>query len=59
MSAVGYDHKSLCFERQQSRALRRMEWEGRVKPLTPWSALLARGAGALALASVAAAILIH
>ncbi|MBV9550664.1 MAG: hypothetical protein JO256_13430 [Alphaproteobacteria bacterium] len=59
MSACGYDHKSLFFERQQSLELRGMEWEGRIKPLTPWSALIARGAGALVLLGGAALMLIH
>jgi hypothetical protein len=59
MSACGYDHKSLFFERQQSLGLRRMEWEGRIKPLTPWSALIMRAAGALVLLSTAAVMLVH
>ena len=59
MSATGYDHKSLFFERQQSLELRRMQWEGRIKPLTPWSALIMRGAGALVLLSTAAVVLVH
>jgi hypothetical protein len=59
MSAAGYDHKSLFFERQQSLELRGMEWEDRVRPLTPWSTLIARGAGAAVLLTAAAAMLIH
>ena len=59
MSACGYDHKSLFFERQQSLELRGMEWEGRVQPLTPWGTLIARGAGAALLFGAAAAVLIH
>ena len=59
MSAAGYDHKSLFFERQQSQELRGMEWEDRVQPLTPWSTLIARGAGALALLGAATAMLVH
>ena len=59
MSACGYDHKSLFFERQQSLELRGMEWEDRIRPLTPWSALIARGAGALVLLSAAAVMLVR
>jgi hypothetical protein len=59
MSAVGYDHKSLCFERQQSLELRGMEWEERIRPLAPWSTLIVRGAGALALFIAAAAMVVH
>jgi hypothetical protein len=59
MSAAGYDHKSLFFERQQSLEMRGMEWEDRVRPLTPWSTLIARGAGALAFLTGAAAFLVH
>ncbi len=53
-----YRHDHLVFERQQSQALRGMEWEGRVKPLLPWSTLILRGLGAVTLASVVLAILI-
>jgi hypothetical protein len=59
MSAAGYGYKSLFFERQQSLELRGMEWEDRVQPLTPWSTLIARGAGALVLFGAAAAMLVH
>jgi len=59
MSATGYDHKSLFFERQQSIQMRGMAWEDRVEPLTPWSTLIARGAGVLVLLGAAAAMLIH
>ena len=38
-------HDLLVFERQQSLALREMEWENRVQPLLPWSALIMRGVG--------------
>jgi hypothetical protein len=51
-------HEQLCFERQQSLALRNMEWEGRVRPLLPWSALIMRGLGVVILASAMLAILI-
>ena len=30
-------HEQLFFERQQSLALRDMEWEGRIRPMTSWS----------------------
>jgi hypothetical protein len=51
-------HEHLFFERQQSQALRGMEWEGRVAPLTPWSTLILRGAGVIVLASAILAVLI-
>jgi hypothetical protein len=51
-------HEQLCFERQQSLALRDMEWEGRIKPMTSWSGLLLRGLGVAALASVILAVLV-
>lgn len=51
-------HDHLVFERQQSVTLRSMEWEGRVKPLLPWSALIARGLGVAILAAAFLAILI-
>jgi hypothetical protein len=51
-------HEQLCFERQQSLAMRNMEWEGRVRPLLPWSALIMRVLGGVVLASVCLAILI-
>jgi hypothetical protein len=57
ISASGYDHTQLFFERQQSLGLRGMAWEGRIKPLTPWSTIIARGAGALALVVAAIALL--
>ena len=38
-------HDRLVFERQQSLALREREWEDRVQPLLPWSALIMRGLG--------------
>jgi hypothetical protein len=57
ISACGYGHAQLVFERQQSLELRGMAWEGRLRPLTPWSVLIARGAGALALVAAAIALL--
>ena len=56
MSAEGYRHDRLFFERQQSLSLRGMEWEGRVQPLTPWSTIMLRAAGAVALFGAIVAI---
>ncbi len=58
MSAYADIGKGLRFERQQSLALRSMEWEGRVEPLLPWSTLIMRGVGVLIFASAFLAILI-
>jgi hypothetical protein len=41
-------HAHLCFERQQSLALRELEWEGRLEPMLPWSVLILRSLGGLA-----------
>ncbi|HWM60731.1 MAG TPA: hypothetical protein VNN98_01195 [Rhizomicrobium sp.] len=51
-------HEQLCFERQQSLAMRNMEWEGRVRPLLSWSTLIMRGLGVAVFASAMLAILI-
>jgi hypothetical protein len=51
-------HEQLYFERQQSLALQNMEWEGRVRPLLPWSTLIVRGLGVAILACAMLAILI-
>ena len=51
-------HGHLCFERQQSLALREKEWEDRVQPLLPWSSLIVRGLGVIIFAAAALAILI-
>lgn len=51
-------HEQLFFERQQSLALRSMEWEDRIKPMVSWSALIMRGVGVAVLASALLAILI-
>jgi hypothetical protein len=56
MSACGYQHSQLVFERQQSLEMRQMEWEDRVQPLTSWSVLLMRGAGAFVLLAAMAII---
>lgn len=36
-----YSHDALMFARQQSPALRELEWENRLSPLKSWSSLLA------------------
>ena len=55
MSAYAdYGHDHLVFARQQSHALRALEWEDRAPPLKSWSSLLAPW---LALAGLAAIIL--
>ena len=51
-------HEQLFFERQQSLALRNMEWENRIKPMTSWSALILRGLGIMVFASLVLAIFI-
>jgi hypothetical protein len=50
-------HEQLFFERQQSLAMRDLEWESRVEPLLPWSTLILRGVGAAVVASAALAML--
>lgn len=53
MSAyAGYGHDHLVFARQQSHALRALDWEDRVPPLKSWSALLAPWLGLAALAAI-------
>ena len=51
-------HEQLFFERQQSLSLRNMEWEGRIRPMTSWSALIMRGLGMAVLASAILAVLV-
>jgi len=51
-------HEQLVFERQQSLALREREWEDRIEPLLPWSALIMRGLGVTIFAAAILAILI-
>ena len=36
-------HEQLVFERQQSLAIRNLEWEGRLQPPLAWTTLLMRG----------------
>lgn len=51
-------HEQRFFERQQSLALRSMEWEGRIKPMTSWSALIMRGLGVAVFGSAVLAMLL-
>ena len=51
-------HAHLCFERQQSLALRELEWEGRLEPMLPWSALILRGLGGLGGLAAVCAVLV-
>ncbi len=46
-TAYGHDH--LVFARQQSSALKALDWENRVPPLKSWSSLLAPWLGLAAL----------
>ncbi len=53
MSAhADYSHDHLVFARQQSHALRALDWEDRMPPLKSWSALLAPWLGLTALAVI-------
>ena len=58
ISAYADIGQGLRFERQQSLAMRSMEWEGRVEPLTPWSTLIMRGVGVAVLVVAFLAIVI-
>jgi hypothetical protein len=58
LSAYADIGQGLRFERQQSLKLRSMEWEGRVEPLLPWSALIMRGLGVAIFACAILAIMI-
>ena len=51
-------HEHLFFERQQSLAMRGMEWERKAQPLLPWSTLIMRGVGVAIFAIAFLAILI-
>ena len=51
-------HDHLVFERQQSLTLREREWENRIEPLLPWSALIMRGLGVTILVAAILGILI-
>jgi hypothetical protein len=51
-------HEQLFFERQQSLSLRNMEWEGRIRPMTSWSALIMRGLGVAVLACTILAVMV-
>lgn len=53
MSAyAAYGHDRLMFARQQSHALKSLDWEDRVPPLKSWSSLLAPWLGLAALAAI-------
>lgn len=46
---ANYSHDAMMFARQQSPALRELEWENRLNPLKSWISLLTPwAAGALA-----------
>ena len=51
-------HAHLCFERQQSLAVRELEWEDRLEPMLPWSSLILRGLGGLTVACAVLMMLI-
>ena len=51
-------HEQMVFERQQSLAMRNLEWEERLQPPLPWSALILRGLGAGVVAYAAVAMFI-
>ena len=51
-------HAHLCFERQQSLALRELEWEDRLEPVLPWSSLIMRGLGGAVVVVAVLAMLI-
>ncbi len=51
-------HEHLFFERQQSLAMRELEWEDRLQPPLSWSALILRGLGSAFIACVVLAMLI-
>jgi hypothetical protein len=44
-------HEQFFFERQRSLALRSLEWEGLIRPMMSWSALILRGPGVAVVAS--------
>ncbi len=59
MSAhADYRHDHLVFSRQQSLAMRELDWEGRIQPLLPWSTVVLRGLGVTVLVAASLAILI-
>jgi hypothetical protein len=45
-----YSHDAMMFARQQSPALRELEWENRLNPLKSWSSLLVPWLGGLLVA---------
>ena len=52
-----YGHDHMVFARQQSAALRALEWE-KTPPLKSWSGLLAPWAGLIGLAAIIAPFVI-
>ena len=58
MSAfAGYDHDHMVFPRQQSNALRALDWE-KTPPLKSWSGLIGPWLGLAGLAAVIAPFVI-
>jgi hypothetical protein len=51
-------HEQLVFERQQSLAMRNLEWEDRLQPPLSWSALILRGLGAAIIGGALVAVFI-
>ena len=51
-------HEQLVFERQQSLAMRNLEWEDRLQPPLSWSALILRVLGAAIIACAAVVIFV-
>ena len=47
-----YRRDAMMFARQQSPALRELEWEDRVRPLKSWSSLLTPWVGGLVLGAL-------
>ena len=57
-AAADVRHEQLVFERQQSLAMRNLEWEERLQPPLSWSALILRVMGAATIACAAVALFI-
>jgi hypothetical protein len=49
-ACADWRQEQLVFARQQSLAMRQMDWEERAKPLKSWSSLMLPWAGACVLA---------
>ena len=52
-----YSHDAIMFARQQSPALRELEWENRLRPLKSWTSLLLPWLGGLLLGTLLLACL--